>query len=171
MRPEINPLLLVLVNIIAWLGFHLVPAAVATALPLHWFKPDGWICRERRYELKGRLYERLFQVRRWKGRLPEGADMLGAGFRKGRLARRDPDYLYQYLCETCRSEHAHIWVWMCGFLFFLWNPPWAGWVMVGYATIANLPCIIAQRYNRLRIHRLLNLRAAPPQSDRGRAAL
>jgi hypothetical protein len=47
------------------------------------------------------------------------------------------------------------WVWLCGWLFFLWNPPWAGWVMVVYATFANFPRIIAQRYNRIRLRRCL----------------
>jgi hypothetical protein len=27
--------------------------------------------------------------------------------------------------------------------------------MVGYAVMANIPCILAQRYNRLRLRRLL----------------
>lgn len=142
---------LILVNIVAWLGFHLGIAALATALPLRLFPPDGWICRERRFENSGKIYETLYAVRRWKGKLPEGADLLGAGFRKGRLERRDPDYLREYFHETCRSEACHWWVWLCGWIFFLWNPPWAGWVMVVYATLANFPCIIAQRYNRARL--------------------
>ncbi len=41
-----------------------------------------------------------------------------------------------------------------GWLFFLWNPAWAGWVMVLYATLANGPCIITQRYNRVRLGNL-----------------
>ena len=144
---------LILVNIAAWLVFHLGIAALATALPLRMFPPSGWICRERRFENNGRIYERLFAVRRWKGLLPEGANILGNGFKKGRLESRDPDYLRFYLLETCRSEICHWVVWLCGWLFFLWNPPWAGWVMVVYATFANFPCIISQRYNRLRLRR------------------
>ncbi len=142
---------LILVNIAAWLVFHLGIAARATALPLRVFPPDSWIFRERRWEKKGKIYEALFAVRRWKGLLPEGADILGAGFKKGRLESRDPDYLNLYFRETCRSEVCHWAVWLCGWVFFLWNPPWAGWVMVVYATFANFPCIIAQRYNRARL--------------------
>ena len=144
---------LILVNIAAWLVFHLGIAALATALPLKMFSPDGWVCRKRRIENNGRIYETLFAVRRWKGLLPEGADILGTGFKKGRLGSRAPDYLRRFYLETCRSEICHWWVWLCGWLFFLWNPPWAGWVMVVYATFANFPCIIAQRYNRGRFCR------------------
>jgi glycosyl-4,4'-diaponeurosporenoate acyltransferase len=146
---------LILVNIAAWLVFHLGIAALATALPLRMFPSSGWICRERRFEKNGKIYEAFFAVRRWKGLLPEGADILGKGFKKGRMESRNPDYLRLYFLETCRSEICHWTVWLCGWLFFLWNPPWAGWVMVVYATFANFPCIIAQRYNRARLRKLL----------------
>jgi glycosyl-4,4'-diaponeurosporenoate acyltransferase len=148
---------LIAVNIVAWAVFHLGLAALATALPLKLFKRDGWVCRERCFENNGRIYERLFAVRRWKGLLPEGADIIGAGFRKGHLENRDADYLHRFYLETCRSEICHWTVWLCGWFFFLWNPPWAGWVMVVYATFANFPCIIAQRYNRLRLRRVCKI--------------
>lgn len=148
---ELSIPVLIAVNIVAWAVFHLGLAALATALPLRFFSPQGWICRERRGEKRGTLYERVFAVRRWKGLLPEGADILGAGFKKGQLASRDLDYLRRFYLETCRSEICHWWVWLAGWVFFLWNPPWAGWVMVVYATLANAPCIIAQRYNRARL--------------------
>ena len=47
----------------------------------------------------------------------------------------------------------------CAPVFFLWNPWWADLVMVAYALAANLPCILAQRYNRLRFQRLLARRS------------
>lgn len=151
---ELSVPVLIGVNIIAWLVLHLGLAALATALPLRVFSPDGWICRVRRWEKNGRIYQSLFAVRRWKGLLPEGANLLGRGFKKGRLGSRDPAYLHQFYHETCRSEICHWGVWFCGWLFFLWNPPWAGWVMVVYAGFANFPCIIAQRYNRARLQNL-----------------
>ena len=53
------------------------------------------------------------------------------------------------------TELAHWAVIALAPLFFLWNPPWAGWVMVGYALLASAPFIVAQRYNRFRLRRLL----------------
>ncbi len=148
---ELSPRVLMGVNIAAWTLLHLGIAALATALPLRWFPPGGVICRERPLERGGQIYARFFAVRLWKDRLPEGADILGSGFRKKRLERRDPHYLHTFYLETCRSEICHWWVWLCGWFFFLWNPCWAGWVMVLYATLANGPCIITQRYNRARL--------------------
>lgn len=44
------------------------------------------------------------------------------------------------------------------FLFFIWNPLWAGFIMIAYAILANLPFILTQRYNRPRLQRLLQLK-------------
>jgi glycosyl-4,4'-diaponeurosporenoate acyltransferase len=44
-------------------------------------------------------------------------------------------------------------------LFFLWNPWWAGMVMIAYAAAANLPCILIQRYNHLRLARAIAARS------------
>ncbi|MBK8650664.1 MAG: hypothetical protein IPN23_02960 [Elusimicrobia bacterium] len=51
-------------------------------------------------------------------------------------------------------ELAH-WLAMTAAPFFLWNRPWVGGLMAAYALAGNLPCVIAQRYNRARLARLL----------------
>jgi glycosyl-4,4'-diaponeurosporenoate acyltransferase len=51
-------------------------------------------------------------------------------------------------------------------MFGLWNPPWAVAVMFIYATVANVPCLLVQRYNRARLLDALarlKRRAAPGQ--------
>lgn len=40
-------------------------------------------------------------------------------------------------------------------VFFLWNPWWADLIMVAYGVLANVPCILVQRHNRLRFARVL----------------
>ncbi len=73
------------------------------------------------------------------------------GFPKKKLRSRDVDYLQIFYLETCRAEYAH-WLTMCGVVpFCLWNEWWAALIMLAYALIVNLPCIIAQRYNRARL--------------------
>ena len=34
-------------------------------------------------------------------------------------------------------------------------PWWLGIAMAGYAVVANVPCILVQRYNRARLERML----------------
>ena len=61
--------------------------------------------------------------------------------------------------ETRRAELAHWWAMCCGLLFVLWNPPLAAALLIGYGVVANLPFIVIQRYNRFRIHALLERRS------------
>ena len=47
-----------------------------------------------------------------------------------------------------RAELAHYPILAFGPVFFAFNPWWLALVMVGYAVVANVPCILVQRYNR-----------------------
>ena len=47
-------------------------------------------------------------------------------------------------------------------IFFIWNPPWARWVMTVYALAANLPCILVQRYNRFTLNRIARIKCRTP---------
>lgn len=142
---------LVAVDILAWLLIHLGVAWLGTELPDRLFKPNAWLFRPRAWERGGGVYQRLFRVRSWKASLPDGAALFRKGFPKARLAGRDPAYLQRFIRETCRGEAVHWAVLAASLLFFLWNPWWVGLIMVAYAALANLPCIITQRYNRFRI--------------------
>jgi glycosyl-4,4'-diaponeurosporenoate acyltransferase len=80
------------------------------------------------------------------------------GFPKKKLRTRDRDYLAQFLFETRRAQVAYWCMLACLPVFFLWNPPWARWVMTAYALAANLPCILVQRYNLLALDRVARAR-------------
>ena len=45
--------------------------------------------------------------------------------------------------------------------FFLWNPLWVGFFMIPYALAENIPLIMAQRYNRYRLRRVLSEDGTP----------
>ena len=100
-------------------------------------------------------------MHRWKDLLPDGAAWFGKGFPKARLRARDTGYLAQFARETCRGEFVHWVVLLAGPLFLLWNPGWMGVAMLLYAVLANLPCIVVQRYNRGRLLRLVARRPRP----------
>lgn len=150
MRLELPIAWVILLNVAGWPVIQLIMAWVFTRMPAAWFHPPralGW-------EGGGRLYERVFAIKRWKDRLPDAARWFSGGFAKGTLASTAPDYVDRFLRETWRGELCHWAALACAPVFFLWNPLWADLVMVGYALAANLPCILAQRYNRLRLWRL-----------------
>jgi len=151
---ELPALWLVVVNIVAWGVIHMAAAWVGTQLPIALFSPGQWCYRERKWEHGGQIYETLFAIRQWKSLLPDGAALFKKGFRKKRLAAREPAYVERFIRETCRGEAVHWVVLLCSLLFFLWNPWWVGVIMVIYALAANVPCIVTQRYNRIRLARL-----------------
>ena len=150
----------VLLNVCGWPLIQLGLAWAFTRMPVAWFAPPAsW-----KWEGRGRVYERCFAIRRWKDRLPDAARWFGGGFAKGSLTDRGPDYLWRFIQETWRGELCHWCALAFTPVFFLWNPPWADAVMLLYALSANLPCILAQRYNRLRLQSALlksTHRAAP----------
>jgi glycosyl-4,4'-diaponeurosporenoate acyltransferase len=149
----------VTLNIIGWPIIQLSLAWICTNLPLRWFTPP----RSFAWEHQGRCYEKIFAIRTWKDRLPDGASWLSNGFSKGKLADKTPEYLSRFICETWRGELCHWLAIALTPIFFLWNPLWADLVMFTYALLANLPCILAQRYNRVRLLHTLHRQSAKAQ--------
>lgn len=143
----------IILDILAWLVIQFIISKWVTSLHANWFDPNGWMYRPHQWERGGRIYEML-GVKRWKDRLPDAAPWFKGGFPKETLASRSRDYLERFVLETCRGELAHWLAMMMGPLFFLWNRPWVGWLMVAYAFAGNIPCIVVQRYNRCRLIRL-----------------
>lgn len=129
--------------------------------------PDAALRRDRLlaprgFERGGRAYERVLRIKAWKDALPEAGSLFRGGFSKRRVTRHDRAYLERFLAETRRAERAHWAILALGPVFFAWNPWWLAVAMLGYAIVANVPCILVQRYNRARLIRLL----ARPARDR-----
>jgi glycosyl-4,4'-diaponeurosporenoate acyltransferase len=122
-------------------------AWVFTRMPARWFHPPA----SHAWEREGKIYQKWFRVRQWKDRLPDGAAWFEGGVGKKHLPGRRADALSAFAREAWRGELCHWLVIAMTPVFFLWNPWWADVVMVMYALAANLPCVIAQRYNRARI--------------------
>jgi glycosyl-4,4'-diaponeurosporenoate acyltransferase len=146
----------VVLDFAAWLTIHMGSAYFITMVPLRLFNPESIIFQERSWEKKGDVYQKYFQVKVWKKKLPDGAVLFKKGFRKKIIANKNPLYFEEFLIETCRAEIAHWIVLATAPLFFLWNPVWAGYLNITYALIVNLPCIITQRYNRPHFSRLVS---------------
>lgn len=118
---------------------------------------DRGIFKTRKFGKNGVFYKKYFFVHVWKELLPDGAGLFKNDFRKKRLASTEKDYLEKFIAESCRAELAHI-IGMVPFvLFFLFVEWWIALIMVAYGIIVNLPCIIAQRYNRPRLKAALRM--------------
>jgi len=144
-------------NLLGWPLIHLTIGFVALRVPADLFAEDNWLTAPRQWEREGRFYRDWLAIRKWKSLLPDGAPWLG-GFAKKTLHARDSSYLEQFLSESRRAEWAHWCMLSCLPFFFLWNPTWACLVMTAYAVAANVPCIVAQRYNRIALDRVVRTR-------------
>lgn len=146
---------IIIIDIVLWAAIHMIVAFGATQMKADRFNPDSWLYRQKKWEKNEHLYTRIFRIKQWKEFLPDGAAWFSGGFAKKNLQEKSSDYFQVFIKETCRGEFTH-WI-VLGFspIFFLWNYTWAGFIIIGYAIIANVPCIIAQRYNRIRFQRIL----------------
>lgn len=149
-------------DVAAWALVHVLVGYVIHRIPAHRFSTDNRLTRERAFERGGAVYQRFLRVKRWKAWLPEAGAAFRGGFDKKRLPGADDDDLARYILETRRAEMVHWVTASVAPLFFLWNVPRAGVWMLAYAVAANAPCIIALRYNRFRLDRIVRLRALRP---------
>jgi len=141
-------------NFIIWFFIH-VGVSISIAMMGHdSFNPESWIYRERRWERNGRTYQSFLRIKTWKGLLPDGAAVSKGGFRKKHLRSSDTVYIQRFIAETCRAELTHWVIFVFSIVFFIWNVWWAGMIMIAYAFVVNVPCILTQRYNRIRLRRV-----------------
>ncbi len=142
----------VTLNVLGWPVIQLTLAWAWTRIPANCLRPSAALA----FEAGGHFYQRAFRIRSWKDRLPDGANWLSGGFAKASMQGRSPQYIQRFIRETWRGELCHWSALLFIPLFMAWNPWWADLVMIAYALIANLPCILVQRFNRARMQQSLD---------------
>lgn len=142
-------------DVMMWGLIHIGVAWFITQQKPSMFMNEPWYLRLRRWETP-LFYETLFRIKVWKPLLPDAAPWFNKGFSKKNLNARDANYLKRFVLETRRGELSH-WICLCcSVIFFLWNALWVSGLMVCVGIIFNLPCILVQRYNRLRLINVIN---------------
>jgi glycosyl-4,4'-diaponeurosporenoate acyltransferase len=144
---------LVLIDSAAWALWCVVVGFGAGFLPTRVLERDTWLTRPRAFERDGRCYER-WRIRRWKDRLPEAGAIFG-GVSKRRLPDDGRAGIDRFVVETRRAELVHWAILALTPWFVLWNPWPLALAMVVYGLVANVPCLVVQRYNRARIGRIV----------------
>ncbi len=158
MRTEWPLLWLVLIDSIAWFVIHMTIAWLMGQVPDEWLAKQEKTFRPRSWEKEGKIWQDCFSVRSWKKYLPDGSMFIRSSYDQTHLQGTEVENLEKFILETKRAELTHWLMVPPAFLFFLWNPPWAGVLMVVYALALNLPLILTQRYNRPRLQRLLQFK-------------
>ena len=151
----------VMIDITVWFAIHMGVSYIMTRMPAHSFNPDSWLYRTRNWERNGKIYHKIFRLKLWKKKLPDGAALFRNGFEKKHIEKTNEAYFDTFIRETCRGELTHWIVFLFGPIFFIWNLWWVGIIMIIYALAANMPCIITQRYNRIRFIKVIRARISP----------
>lgn len=146
----------ILLCFLVWLVLQMSAALICLKLPDRFYSPDSFLFKAHPFEKEGKIYNTIFHVRRWKHLLPDGgAVWKKTGFRKKKLEDFSEENLNRFLIESARGELTH-WLAILPFwLFWFFTPPYVPWLMLIYALLINLPCIIAQRFNRPRVLRVM----------------
>jgi glycosyl-4,4'-diaponeurosporenoate acyltransferase len=154
---ELSHFWIIFLDIFVWLVIHLGVSYLCSLIPISYFEKDIWWYRTRSWEKGGMFYQRQLRIKSWRKVIPDGGALFKRGFPKKNLECNDTGYLKTFLYETKRAELTHLLAIVPAPIFFLWNIWWVGLVMIAYALIANLPCIMLQRFNRARISRVLKI--------------
>jgi glycosyl-4,4'-diaponeurosporenoate acyltransferase len=144
----------IIIDFIVWLVIHVVVSISISRLQVDSFNPGLWLYMERDWERNGVFYQAFFRIKTWKKVLPDGAAAFKGGFRKKHLANPDVKYIRRFILETCRAELTHWIIFISSVVFFIWNDWWIGIIMIAYGFLVNFPCIVTQRYNRIRLKRI-----------------
>ncbi len=140
--------------IVGWAVFQGGAALIGNRMPDYFFKDEG-LFKDFKFESDS-FYRRTFKIDKWKELLPDGAAVHKRGFRKKRLESKNSEYIKKFILESKRAEFVH-WIAILPFwIFGFWAPPIVIPIMFLYGILVNIPCIIAQRYNRPRLRRILN---------------
>jgi glycosyl-4,4'-diaponeurosporenoate acyltransferase len=151
---ELPIVITIILDSFLWLAFHLLGAKIATLIPNHYFeKPLPNTIQNKRFQMF--ILERIFFVKYFKKYLPDGGALFKGGFEKKHLKEKNITYYKDFLRETRRAEWTHYIQMLPAPIFFLFNPIWVGYVMILYAILANMPCILTQKYNQIRFTNLI----------------
>ncbi len=153
---HISPLLSVLLCFLLWGMFQVGFALLCAKLPARLFRYHGGYYKCHSWEDGGKVYQRIFKIRLWKGYLPDGSAISKIGMKKKHIEDYSKEGILAFLEASCRAEMTHLLVILPFPIFGLFCPPIVVPIMFLYALCVNLPCMIAQRYNRPRFCRLLS---------------
>ncbi|CAM4246944.1 glycosyl-4,4'-diaponeurosporenoate acyltransferase [Jeotgalicoccus halotolerans] len=145
---------LLLLNAALWGFIHYIISYIFLRLNNRIYFNGFFRLKSYSFENNGVFWSKLFHVRKWKRKVPEGSQIFAGSYNKSELQDKSPAALKSFITEINRAEITH---WMIIFslpIIFIFNPKWTYLIHGLYALVSNIPFIIIQRYNRPRFERL-----------------
>lgn len=143
-------LFLFTINAILWFCAHMYVSKLFLYISDQHYKDGALKLKSFNYEERGTIYQKLFKVKLWKDKVPEGSQFFTNTYNKRELKDNSPETIDAFLVEVNRAEITHWGILFTLPIVLLLNPRWTYKVHTIYALAANLPFIVIQRYNRPR---------------------
>ena len=147
-KPEMIDLLKCLIYL-AILGILSFPAGRLFAAKT--WDPEKFPYREYEWEDGGKIYDRLFNIRKWKDKVPDVSRMFPGIVPRKTLTRPGVEQLDGMIQETCVAELTHLLLCVLAVPVLFIASGWIGIVVFLIDVLfGNLPFVMIQRYNRSR---------------------
>lgn len=118
--------------------------------------PNRYLFKEKAWEKGGKFYTRTLYIKKWKDSLPQHIGKNGFSKRKLiNISHLSKDYIQQFIFETCRAEWNHLMCCLYILISFLINSLNYAILFSFVSILTNVPFIFIQRYNRIRLNKLL----------------
>lgn len=147
-------------NALIALVLGVISIFVGNIIPRKWIRCEWFPFKSFFWEREGKTYH-LLRIELWKNRLPDISVYVNSVFPKKMEAEKikDTKYFYKFAKETCIAELVHfILIFVSPLYFWLnWDEDWGLAAMI-INIVCNIPFIIAQRYNRPRLLRVIKRR-------------
>lgn len=135
-----------------WVFMHVLISKYTVALSYEHLNKYEWLYQFRNFEENGEIY-RALNIKKWKDKVPDATTFFKKGVNKKKLELKRQEGLYILLMETKRGELSH-WLQMIPAIFFFLYDNKIAIIMIIYAISFNIPFIMIQRYNRMRIMKI-----------------
>jgi glycosyl-4,4'-diaponeurosporenoate acyltransferase len=144
--------------VVGWVIWSVFIGFIGYKLPLQLLETDTCLTQLRFWEQDKQWYEKVIQIKLWKDLLPEAGGFFQGGFAKNSIEGGKSTVMLRFLAETRRAEYVHAVIWLFWLFTILWTPMEGVIINLLVGTAFNLPCLLVQRYNRLRLQHLLVLK-------------
>ena len=146
-----------IINTVILIFWQLTVLLFSKNIDIGFFDPSKKIYSQKNWEHSGKFYTAVLHINIWKDRLPQYIGK--GGFSKKRLNKYNKlsyEYINKFIYETCRAEWYHTFCLFGCVLFLLINPTLTYKLLFFFLSIIiNVPFILIQRYNRIRLNKLV----------------
>lgn len=146
--------LIIEISIASWIAWSFLVGFIGHCLPLSWLSKDTPITQLYVWLDNQESYEKILKIKWWKDKLPDAGQFFPRGVAKRLQGKCSIIKLQKLMIETRRAEYVHWCIWLFWIPAILWMPMKGVLISCFFATAFNFPCLLIQRYNRLRILQL-----------------